>query len=101
MEKQETKQCSLCKQDLTLDTFYTYPKTGRPWAYCKKCHYQKFTKPLKLKWDEKNPERKKEINKKAGKKWVKNNPDKWAAVQRRHYLKKKQQQNGNTNMQQM
>jgi len=98
MEKNKTKGCSLCKKELTLDRFYTYTATGKPWAYCKSCHYEKFTKPLKEKWDEKNPDRRKQIANKAQKKWIKNNPEKWAAIQRRSYLKKKQQQNGNQNM---
>ena len=96
MEK-ETKECSLCKQELTLDRFYKY-KTERPWAYCKTCHYEKFTKARKYRWDEENPERRKEIQKKASKKWVENNRDKWNEIQRRYQKKRRDRQDGNQGM---
>ena len=89
------KICSLCEQQLTYDKFYTYKKYGTLWAYCKKCHYEKYTKRLKKTWDKQNPERLKEINKKASLKWVAKNKQKINAYNRERYKQAKiDKQNG-------
>ena len=97
MTKEETKVCSLCKEEKGVEKFYTY-KSGNPWAYCRTCHYEKFTKKTKYAWDEKNPERRKEIQKTAQKRWVENNRGRWNEIQRKSYRKRKQRENGNKNM---
>ena len=33
-----TRICSKCKQELSLDLFYVYKKTGEPFSVCKPCH---------------------------------------------------------------
>ena len=97
MEENKTKVCSLCKEEHTLDRYYKY-KTGKLWAYCKTCHYEKFTKKIKYKWDEENPERRKEIQKKAQKRWIENNRDRWNEIQRKSWRKRKDKENGNKDM---
>lgn len=93
MTKEETKVCSLCKEEKGIEKFYTY-KSGNPWAYCKSCHYEKFTKKTKYAWDEQNPERRKELGRKHAKAWLEKNREKYNEYQRNWYKKKKQQQDG-------
>ena len=59
MEK--TKACSICKEEKSIDEFYSYAlKNGSMWhqTYCKKCNSRKTDE-----WNAKNPERRKEIRK--------------------------------------
>ena len=95
--EEERKICSLCKQEKAFTEYYKY-KTGKPWAYCRSCHYEKFTKARKYAWDQENPERRKEIQSKAQKKWIKKNRERWNELQRESYKRRKAKQDGNKDM---
>lgn len=98
MEENKTKKCSLCEQELSLERFYTYTKSGNPWAYCRTCHYEKYTKKTKYAWDAKNPERKKELDRKHSRAWVEKNRERYNENMRNWYKKRNEQKNGNKNM---
>lgn len=90
----ETKVCSKCNKEKDLDLYYTYKKSGNTWPYCKKCHYEVYTKPLRYKWVKEHPEEEKAFNKKASQTWKKNNPTKYrestAKACKKYYQKNKE-----------
>ena len=86
-QEQQIKVCSKCAKTKDVSEFYTYKKTGNPWAYCKSCHYTLYTKETKYNWDKKNPERVKELHKKCMKNWITKNPERWKEIQHKAYLK--------------
>ena len=54
----ETRVCSKCSKELTIDNYYTVKaKNGSVYTYryCKKCHY-KVTKPIRKQWVKDHPE---------------------------------------------
>lgn len=88
--KKQTKRCTLCEQELPVERFYTYKKTGFPWAYCKTCHYERYTKETKKQWDKENPDRAREINSKAAKNWQRKNKDRVKANHQKWYRKNRE-----------
>lgn len=88
-KENETKTCSKCNTVKPLSDYYVYKRTERPWAYCRSCHYSLYTKKNKEIWDAKNPEKRKEHNYKAMKRWTKNNPERWAEIQAKAYQTRK------------
>ena len=61
----ETKRCNKCREVKSINEYYTTTnkKTGKSWrfGYCKACHYL-MTKPNRVKWGEKYPEKLKKAN---------------------------------------
>ena len=53
----ETKICSKCDKNLSLDQYYVIKKSGYLYGYCKKCHYEKMTKATAAKWRIENKDR--------------------------------------------
>lgn len=88
--KNKTKTCTLCEQELPVERFYTYKKTGLPWAYCRTCHYERYTKERKKKWDQDNPDRARDINSRAAKNWQRKNKDRVKANQQKWYKKNRE-----------
>ncbi len=62
----ESKVCSKCDTEKSLDQYYLIKKTGYVYSYCKKCHYS-LTKPTAKKWRKKFPDRWKQDVRKAQK----------------------------------
>jgi predicted GIY-YIG superfamily endonuclease len=66
----DTKVCTKCNVEQSVDNYYVIKKTGYTYNYCKKCHYKK-TKPVFQKWRKDNKKQWVNSIKKAVRKWTK------------------------------
>ena len=93
-DNMENRTCKACKIEKPLTDYYVYKKTGEHWVRCKRCHYELNTKELRYKWRKENPEREKEILKKAHKKWRASKPEAYikavAKANKKYYAKNKE-----------
>ncbi len=53
----DTKVCTKCNTEKSIEEYYQIKKTGYIYSYCKKCHYYKMTKATAKRWRKDNPER--------------------------------------------
>jgi len=53
----ETKVCTKCNTEKSIEEYYQIKKSGYTYNYCKKCHYSKMTKATSKRWRKANPKR--------------------------------------------